>query len=318
MTTTTVRSGVPVSARRHGRLSAARAAEWRDFYVCISPWLIGFLVLVAAPMLASIYLSFTKYDILQPPKFVGLDNYAEMLFEDALFGKSLFVTAYYTVFSVPLGVIGSLVLALLLNQKMRTDSLFRTIYYLPSLTPAVASAVLWQWIFHHDIGLLNAALDAVGLPPVRWLLDEQWVIPAFVIVSLWQGVGGGRMIIFLAGLQGVPEHLYEAAKVDGANWWHRFTAVTIPMISPTLLFNLIMGIIGSFQVFTLSFLMTAGAPNNASLFYVLYLYRNAFQYLKMGYASALAWFLFLVLATVTLLQFALSGRWVYYEGGTAR
>ncbi|MHB0875864.1 MAG: carbohydrate ABC transporter permease [Anaerolineae bacterium] len=306
------------AAAGYGRRRAARAREWRDFYVCISPWLIGFTTLVALPMVASIYLSFTDYDILQPPKFVALKNYTRMFTTDPLFTKSLFVTAYYSVISVPLGVISSLALALMLNQKLPTDSVFRTIYYLPSLTPAVASAVLWQWIFHHDIGLLNAALQAVGIAPVRWLLDEQWVIPSFIIVSLWQGVGGSRMIIFLAGLQGVPDHLYEAAEVDGADWWHRFTAVTVPMISPTVFFNLIIGIIGSFQVFTLSFLMTGGAPNNASLFYVLYLYRNAFQYLKMGYASSLAWFLFVILAAITALQFGLSGRWVYYEGGSGK
>lgn len=284
-----------------------------DFYICVSPWIVGFLAFVAIPMLASLYLSLTEYDILRPPEFIGLRNYTRIFSSDELFAKSLFVTAYYTLVSVPLSIAGSLVLAILLNQKMHTDSLFRTMYYLPSLTPAVASAVLWQWILHHQVGLLNALLEVVGLAPIGWLLDERWVIPAFVLVSFWQSVGGGRMVIFLASLQGVPEQLYEVAQIDGANWWDRFRSVTIPMISPTIFFNLIMGIIGSFQVFTLSYLMTNGGPNNASLFYVLYIYRTAFTYLHMGYASALAWVLFLIIGALTVLQFHLSGRWVYYE-----
>jgi multiple sugar transport system permease protein len=296
---------------------------WREafeFYLLVSPWLIGFLALTAGPMLYSLYLSFTEYDLFSPPQWVGFENFTYLFTSSyplSVLWKSLAVTAYFTFLSVPVSIAGSLILSLLLNTKIRGLSLYRTLYYLPSLAPAFASALLWVWIFNSKFGLANAALRSVGLPPVQWLTDANWVIPTFVLMGLW-GLGGNTMIIFLAGLQGVPVHLYEAAEIDGANWWHRFWAVTIPQISPTLFFNLVLGIIASFQIFTSAFLMTGGGPEYATYFMVLYIYEEAFKALHMGRGAALAWILFVILMLFTLFQFWLSKRWVYYEGGEAK
>jgi len=232
----------------------------------------------------------------------------------SVFWKSLSVTAYFTFLSVPVSVAGSLILAVLLNTKIRGVALYRTLFYLPSLTPAFASALLWVWIFNSKFGLANAFLHSVGLPELRWLTDPNLVIPSFVLMGLW-GLGGNAMIIFLAGLQGVPVHLYEAAEIDGANWWHRFWSVTLPQISPTIFFNLVLGMVGSFQVFTSAFLMTNGGPDYGTYFLVLYIYEEAFKALHMGRGATLAWILFVILLFFTLLQFWLSKRWVYYEGG---
>lgn len=300
--------------------SKRRRQEAIEFYLLIAPWLIGFLGLTAGPMLYSLYLSFTEFDLFSPPRWVGLDNFNHF-FNDpyplSVFWKSLGVTAYFTFLSVPVGVIGSLLLALMLNAKLRGITLYRTLYYIPSLTPAFASALLWVWIFNSRYGLANAALRTLGLPPVRWLTDPHWVIPSFVLMGLW-GLGGNTMVIFLAGLQGVPTHLYEAAEIDGANSWQRFWAVTAPQISPTIFFNLVLGLIGSFQVFTSAYLMTGGGPEYGTYFLVMYIYQEAFKALHMGAGAALAWVLFAILLVFTLLQFWLSKRWVYYEGGEAR
>lgn len=302
--------------RRHKR-------AWREafeFYLLVSPWLIGFLALTAGPMLYSLYLSFTEYDLFSPPQWIGFENFSYLFTNSyplSVLWKSLAVTAYFTFLSVPVSIAGSLILSLLLNTKIRGLSLYRTLYYLPSLAPAFASALLWVWIFNSKFGLANAALRSVGLPPVQWLTDANWVIPTFVLMGLW-GLGGNTMIIFLAGLQGVPVHLYEAAEIDGANGWHRFWAVTLPQISPTLFFNLVLGIIASFQIFTSAFLMTGGGPEYATYFLVLYIYEEAFKALHMGRGAALAWILFVILMAFTLFQFWLSKRWVYYEGGEAR
>ncbi len=281
----------------------------------IAPWLLGFLVFTAGPMVTSLWLSFHKYD-LHTMEFVGAENYRRLLTVDPLFWKSLTNTIKYAIFSVPLGIIGSLALAMLLNQKVRGIPLFRTLFYLPSLVPAVASALLWQWIFNTDNGILNIGLSWLGLPAVQWLQDEDWALPAFVLMSLW-GIGGGRMVIFLAGLQGISDTYYEAAKIDGASAWQQFRQVTLPLLSPVMFFNLILGLIGAFQVFTSAYIMTAGGPNNSTLFYALYLFRNAFEYFKLGKASALAWLLFLLLITLTAIQFKMSKRWVFYEGEKA-
>ena len=286
-------------------------ARWG--FIFILPWLVGFLVFTAGPMLASLYLSLTKYD-LHTAKFVGLENYSRLMTRDPLFWKALNNTVVYATFSVPLGVAGSLAIALLLNQQIRGQRIFRTLFYLPSLVPAVASALLWQWIFNADNGILNRVLGLFGAPRIEWLQNEHWTLPAFILMSLW-GVGGSRMIIFLAGLQGISENYYEAAKLDGATSWQQFKTVTLPLLSPVMFFNLILGVIGSFQVFTSAYIMTSGGPNNASLFYALYLFRNAFEYFKLGKASALAWILFLILLGLTAIQFRVSKRWVYYEGG---
>jgi multiple sugar transport system permease protein len=263
-------------------------------------------------MVTSLWLSFHKYD-LNTMEFVGAENYRRLLFVDPLFWKALTNTIKYAIFSVPLGIIGSLSLALLLNQKVRGIPVFRTLFYLPSLVPAVASALLWQWMFNTDNGILNIGLSWLGLPPVQWLQDENWAMPAFILMSLW-GIGGGRMVIFLAGLQGISDTYYEAARMDGASAWQQFRNVTLPLLSPVMFFNLILGVIGSFQVFTSAYIMTAGGPNNATLFYALYLFRNAFEYFKLGKASALAWLLFLLLICLTAIQFRMSRKWVFYEG----
>jgi multiple sugar transport system permease protein len=302
------------------RLGQRKNKEAVEFYLMIAPWVLGFLGLTIGPMLYSLFLSFTDFDLFHAPRWVGLGNFRFLFYEPfprSLFWKSLSVTAYYTFFSVPVGILSSLMLALLLNTNIRGVPLYRTLFYLPSLTPGVASALLWIWIFNSKYGLANAALRMLGLPELRWLTDPNLVIPSFVLMGLW-GAGGNTAIIFLAGLQGVPVHLYEAAEIDGATWWDRIRAVTLPMISPTIFFNLILGIIGSFQAFSSAFLMTDGGPEYATYFLVLYIYQEAFDKIQMGRGSAIAWILFIILLFFTLLQFWLSRRWVYYEGEAAR
>jgi multiple sugar transport system permease protein len=279
----------------------------------ISPWLLGFLIFTAGPMLGSLFLSFCKYD-LNTLKWVGGKNYQVLFTQDPLFWKSLGNTAIYVLFSVPIGLTGSLLIALLLNQKVRGMPFFRTAFYLPSLVPAVASSLVWMWVFHPDSGILNYTLSLIGIKGPAWLLDPNTALASLIVMSLW-GIGGGRMIIFLAGLQGIPDDLYEAASLDGAKGWAVFRHVTLPMLSPTIFFNLILGIIGSFQVFTSAFVMTGGGPNNATMMYVLYLYNNAFRYFKLGKASAMAWVLFAILLVFTVIQFKNAAKWVYYEGG---
>jgi len=277
----------------------------------ISPWLIGFLFFTLGPMLTSLWLSFNKYDLVKA-EFVGVENYRRILQTDPLFWKSLSNTVLYAVFTVPLGIVGSLALALLLNQKVRGIPLFRTFFYLPSLVPAVAGALVWSWVFNADNGVLNQALGFFGFPHIQWLQEERDTLTAFILMSLW-GVGGQRMIIFLAGLQGIADSYYEAARIDGATTTQQFRHVTLPLLSPVMFFNLVLGGIGAFQVFTSAYIMTGGGPNNASLFYALYLFRNAFEYFKMGKASALAWLLFLIILALTLIQFAQGRKWVFYE-----
>lgn len=292
--------------RAHGLLWREAIEGW----LYLLPWLLGFVVFTAGPMVASAIISFTQWEILTPPKWVGLANYTR-LFTDSLFWLSLWNTVYYSVLGVPIYLAAALAMALLLNLELRGVAIYRTIYFLPSLTPAVANAVLWVWIFNPDFGLANGLLNAVGLPGQKWLFDARLAKLCFILMGLWGA--GQQMIIFLAGLQGVPAQLYEAASIDGANNWQRFRYITIPMLSPAILFNLVIGIIGSFQVFTTAFIATNGGPQNATLFYVLYLYRNAFDYFKMGYASALAWVLFLIVLALTLVQFRVAKRFVYYE-----
>lgn len=279
-------------------------------YLFVLPWILGFLIFTAGPMLASIVMSFMKWEVITPPEFVGVQNFTALI-SDPLFTTSLYNTAFYTILAVPLQLIVALLTAMLLNTKAKGIAFYRTIYYLPSVTPVVASAMLWLWIFNPEFGLANALLDKLGLPKQLWLLDPNWAKPAFIFMSLW-GVGG-TMVIFLAGLQGVPAELYEAASIDGASTLQRFRRITLPMLTPVIFFNLLIGLIDSFQIFSSAYIMTDGGPQNRTLFYVLYLYRNGFKYFQMGYASALAWVLFLIVLLVTLLQFRLSKRWVYYE-----
>ncbi len=281
-------------------------------YLFILPWIIGFLALRLGPMITSLVLSFTEYTILSPPTFIGLRNFIEMFARDASFWDALRVTLSYAVFAVPIGMAISLTIALLLNQKIPGVTLWRTVYYLPSVVSGVAVAMLWFWLFHSRFGLINLGLGLLGIQGPAWLGDPNWALWALILMSFW-GIGGG-MVINLAGLQGIPTELYESASIDGANAWHRFWNVTIPMMSPVLFFNLVMGVIETFQYFTNAFIMTNGGPGRSTLFYNLYLYQNAFRYYKMGYASALAWVMFLIILVLTLLIFKSSPYWVYYEG----
>ncbi|MEZ4862181.1 MAG: sugar ABC transporter permease [Caldilineaceae bacterium] len=299
--------GTQGQAKRLSRLKRAEAWEGRLFAL---PFILGFLIWWLYPLGYSIYLVFHAWDLLSPPEFVGLANLKE-LFVDEQVGVSLYNSAYYTFIGVPLQLIIALLFALALNAKIRGLALYRTLLYLPAMTPIVASAVVWMQILHPEFGILNHFLGKFGIQPVNWLFAPAAAKPAFILMTLW--VVGPQMIIFLAGLQSVPISLYEAAEIDGANGWQQFFYITIPMISSVIFFNLVVGIIASFQVFTTAFVMTQGGPQNATLFAVLYLYRNGFQYFKMGYASAIAWMLFVIIVFFTVVQFRLANRWVYEE-----
>jgi len=285
-------------------------------WLMVSPFLIGFVCFTAIPMIASLIISFTEWDMLSNPEWIGFDNYKTLFFEDPLALHSLNITILFTIVSIPLNIVFGLALAMLLNTSIRGLSIFRTIFYLPAILSGVAVALMWRWIFSSEFGLLNTLLSIIGIEGPAWLTDRIWVLPSFVIMRLWS-VGGG-MIIYLAGLQSIPTNLYEAANIDGANWWHRTRFITLPMLSPTIFFQLIVGFIFSMQIFTEAFIMTNGGPADASLFYLLYLYRQAFQYFDMGYASALAWVLFIVILLLTIIIFKTGRFWVYYEGETKR
>ena len=285
-------------------------------WLMVSPWLIGFICFSALPMFASLIISFTEWDMLSKPEWVGFENYKTLFFEDPLALHSLNITILFTIVSIPLNIVFGLALAMLLNTSIRGLAIFRTIYYLPAILSGVAVALMWRWIFSTEFGLLNALLSMIGIEGPAWLTDRIWVLPSFVIMRLWS-VGGG-MIIYLAGLQSIPSNLYEAANIDGANWWHRTRFITLPMLSPTIFFQLIVGFIFSMQIFTEAFIMTNGGPADASLFYLLYLYRTAFQYFDMGYASALAWVLFVVILVLTIILFKTGKSWVYYELDTKK
>lgn len=292
-------------------MSAAQRRDLRDGLLFTSPFILGVLALWVGPMLYSLYLILHEWNMLKAPKFIGLGNFERML-NDPLVGKSLVNTAYYTFLGVPLQLLVAFSLAVMLNQQIRGLGIYRTVYYLPSITPAVAFAVVWIQILNPEFGVLNQVLSWFGLGPINWLFNPAWSKPALIIMILW--LTGFQMIIFLAGLQSVPKELQEAAEIDGANTWRRFVNVTIPIISPIILFNMIISIIGSFQVFTAVFIMTDGGPQDSTLFMVLYLYRNAFELFKMGYAASLAWVLFLIIMIFTAIQFFFANRWVYYEG----
>ena len=284
-------------------------------YLYIAPWLVGFLVFAAGPMLVSLFLSLTEYKIITPPDLVGIENYTRM-FTDDLFWRSLWNTVYYALIFVPVSIGGSLTCALLLNQRILGRTIFRAVYFLPSITPIVATAFLWLWIFQPNVGLANYLLSELGIEGPRWLDDIRWSKPALILISLWGSIGGGAMLIFLAGLQGIPEEYYDAAKIDGANVFQRLRRVTIPLMTPTIYLNTLINIIGSFQVFAQVFIMTAGGPRDATRTYVMHLFDYAFQYLppEMGYASALAWLLFLIIFIFTAFIVGTSRRWVFYQG----
>jgi len=286
--------------------------EYLAFYLFASPWLLGLLCLTIGPMIASLVLSFAEYPVITPAKWVGFRNYIKLFTDDKLVWQALKVTFLYSLGAVPLILCTSFMVAFLLNQSIRGVRFLRTIYYMPAVISGVPVAVLWMWLLNPQFGLINNVLASVGISGPDWFFSKSWVIPAFIMIGLW-GMGV-TMVVFLAGLQNIPAHLYEAAKMDGAGAWSRFRHVTLPMMSPVILFNLIIGVIDSFQIFTPALIITGGGPDNASLFYGLLLYNNAFRYLKMGYASALAWLMFVIILLLTALVFRLTGNWVYYEG----
>ncbi|HWP41496.1 MAG TPA: sugar ABC transporter permease, partial [Tepidisphaeraceae bacterium] len=274
-----------------------------------SPWMIGFAVLVGGPILFSILLSFTRYDVLTPARYVGLDNYRQLL-HDSLLYKSLGNTAYMLI-RIPLMMAVSLAIALLLNRAVRGIGFYRTAFYMPAIVPMVAASLLWVWLLNPTAGVINRMLGWFIDSPPLWLQDPAWSKPSLILMSLW--TAGAGMIIWLAGLQSIPQQLYEAASIDGAGAWRRFVHVTLPMLSPYILFNTIVGVIGTMQIFGEAYIMTAGGPVDSTLFYAYYLFKQAFGYFRMGYASALAWILFLVVLGLTLVQLWLGKKWVHYE-----
>lgn len=285
--------------------------QWKSGFLCALPWMLGFLVFTGGPILFSIVISFTEYDILHPARWAGLQNYARTITEDSLFGTVVWNTVYMLL-GVPIGLSLSLALALLLNQNVRAMPAWRTFFYLPSIVPAVASSILWIWLLNPQSGLINNVLEAFGIDGPNWLHDSNTSKISLILMGLW-GAGGG-IIIWLAGLKGINESYYEAARIDGANAWQQFVRITLPMLTPYIYFNLIMGVIGTLQIFTQAFIMTKGGPVNSTLFYVYHIFNHAFRYLNMGYASALAWILFIVVFSLTVLQLRLSKKWVHYEG----
>lgn len=296
------------AVKKMGPLARKEAWEGRLF---VMPWVLGFVIFTAGPMIASLFLSLTDYSVFSGPHWVGFQNYIKIVTDDPLFRVSLYNTAYFVALSVPLNLVGSFLAALTLNIKVRGINLFRTLYYLPSITPVVAQTLLFGVVFSGDYGLVNATLRSLGLPVVQWFFDPQITKLVFVTMGLW-GIGS-YAIIFLGGLQNIPESLYDAAKIDGGGTWQCFWNITIPMITPLIFFNIVMGIISNFQIFTNAFVLTKGGPANSTLFIVLYLYNCAFKYFEMGYASALAWILFLMIFIFTIIQVSLSRKWVFYE-----
>jgi multiple sugar transport system permease protein len=287
--------------------------EARDALLFLAPWITGFILFTAGPLLFSVFLSFCRWDVISPLKWIGLANYRQML-QDRLLLKSLVNTAAYAALFIPASQVVALSLALLLNQRLKGMGIFRTLFYLPTLTQGVATFTLWSIIFEPETGLLNRSLRPFVAHPPGWLVDPAWAKPALVIMALWSV--GGTMLIFLAGLKNIPEQLYEASDLDGAGRLAQFRHVTLPMLSPTILptifFNAIIATIGAFQVFAAAFVLTGGGPSNATLFYVYYLFNRAFVYFNMGYASAMAWMLFLIVLALTLVQMAAGKRWVHY------
>jgi len=279
-------------------------------YLFLLPALGGILVFILGPVVAAIALSFTKWDLLTPAKFIGLSNYQELI-QDPMFRKVMLNTLIFTGASAPLSLILSLGLALALNQKIKGIVVFRTIYFLPVVSSMVAVSLVWRWLYNPNYGLLNYFLNLLHLPSVNWLFSTTWAMPAIILMSVWKGLGY-NMVIFLAGLQGIPQMYYESAKIDGAGKFQSFKDITLPLLSPTTFFVLVISIISSFQVFDQIFVMTSGGPAHATEVIIYYIYHNAFQIFRMGYASALAFCLFIIIFALTLLQIRLSKRWVFY------
>jgi multiple sugar transport system permease protein len=320
-----------VSVRKLSGLTRKDARQIGLGLSFLSPWIVGFLAFTLVPLVLAFYYGLCDYSLLQSPVYIGLDNYRELM-ADPIFWRSLENTLIYAAIALPAGMLVSLGLAILLNQRTLGQSVFRTIIFIPSLVPTVASAMLWLWLFNTRLGLINTLLDirpmqavigglntvlhALHIPPlatpIGWLTDPMWALPSLAIMSLW-GVGY-TVVIYLAGLQDVPQSLVEAAEIDGAGAWQRMIHVTLPMLSPVIFFNLIMAIIGSLQAFAIPYIMTGGGPARATYFYTMYLYDNAFRFLKMGYACSMAWIQFLMVVLLSALAFWLSKRWVHYQG----
>lgn len=292
------------------KISKLKMANTRNGLLFVSPFLIGFGIFYLYPFIASFYYSFTSYSLVGESQWIGVLNYKELFIEDDLFKTSLYNTLYYAALFVPLSLVVGLIIALLLNTNIKGKSGLRAIYFLPSIIPLAASGILWVWILNSRYGIINETLRALGLPAPRWFSDPNWSKPGYVIMSVW--ASGQTMIILLAGLTGVPRQLYEVAELDGANWLHKIVYITLPLLTPAILFILIISVIGSFQMFTQAYIMTDGAPANSTLFYNLYLYRVSFRYFKMGYGCAMAWILFVIVFTLAWSLFKSSARWVYY------
>nr|WP_226527598.1 sugar ABC transporter permease [Metabacillus niabensis] len=288
-------------------------SEYKYGILFALPWILGLIIFYAIPLFSSIYFSFTTYSILQPGEFIGLQNYKD-LFHDPLFWKSVYNTIYFTVFFVPLSIIFGVALAMMLNMKVKGMAVYRTIFFLPTLVPHVALAVLWMWLLNPGFGLVNGLLNTIGIEGPAWLGSETWSKPSLILMSLW-GIGQA-VVIYLAGLGDIPDDYYDAADVDGANWFQKTFHITLPLLTPVIFFNLVMGIIGAFQQFTLPYTLTQGqgTPANSLTFYVMYLYDNGFKFFKMGYASAMAWILFIIIMALTAVVFITSKRWVHYQG----
>ncbi|HEY5587121.1 MAG TPA: sugar ABC transporter permease [Ruminiclostridium sp.] len=308
-----VLNGMRTFKIKSARRATANKNLWGYFFIL--PAIIGLIVFQFGPILYSMVISFTQWDIITPMNFLGTSNYTRMV-NDPLVWKSISVTLYYTILNVPLTLIITLLIAVLLDTKMKGMSLFRTIYYIPSIVPAVANAALWMFLYNPMYGFFNQILSMVGIQPQEWIYGEKQVIPSIVLMSIWGA--GNTVIIYLAGLQGISRQLYEAIEIDGGGLLHKFFKITVPMISPIIFYNMAMGIIGSMQVFTQAFIMTDGGPANASMFYMLLLYRTAFKNQEMGYASAMAWMMFLIIGIITFITFKTSSLWVFYEGDDSK
>lgn len=282
-------------------------------YGMAAPAILGFFVFTLGPLLASLYLSFTDYSITNDFSFIGFENFRRLFSgEDSFFYKSLFVTFYYVVLAVPVSLLAAFAMAMLLKNNVKGKAFFRAVFYLPSIAPVVATSTIFMWLLNPDIGLFNQILEFLHLPTSQWIYDESTVVPTMAFMNVW--TVGGTMLIFLAGLESIPDHYYEAVEIDGGGIRHKLTAVTLPMMTPTIFFNLIIGIINGFQSFSEAYIMTQGGPNNASLFYVVYLYREAFTNQRMGAACAIAWVLFAIIMILSVVVFRTSRSWVYYEG----
>lgn len=296
---------------KRSKARTLRQLEQRDFYIAISLWLIGLIFFTGGPVLASLAFSFTNWTGLKSVSWIGLENFRQLLFEDKLFWIATYNTFFYSFGAVTLGTLGAFFVAMLLNQKLPGTTIMRVAYYMPSIASGVAVSILWIWLLNPQVGLINYFLSFLGIKGPLWLASQNWSMPGLIIKSIW-GIGT-NMVILLAGLQGVPITLYEAARIDGANWWQETKAVTLPMISPVLFYVVVISTIASLQILTDVLVMTNGGPGTSTVVYVYMIYKSAFEYLQMGYASALAWILFSIILGLTLLQLWGSKRWVYYE-----